>query len=170
MAKMKRSTKFWFASWMIAGGFFAYAQGAFQEKRDNMGLVKFAFTYENEGPTTPWERLVARQVACRDNLVLIGVPLGQDNDALDPTQSCMGSRVLEQERAGTVLNAYQRAVAEAAKQYALQKRYYWIAFWFLIIGVIPLIAERLMHMRENLETHPNVLYRYCRQIINKMSR
>jgi hypothetical protein len=154
---------------MIAGGFMAYALGAFQSSNDNLTIVPFAAAYINYGQASPWESLRIRERACLNELVLRGAALGSDGDALDRRDTCQGERVLEIERAGGVLNLPQLGIAPAARAYAQQQRYFLLAQFFLLIGLIPWVYKWGKAIWLRIRKPMQTIYRYIRQVLRKMS-
>lgn len=166
---LKRHTKFWFACWMIGGFFCAYGTGAFLNYHDNPAFYSFAFQYSNTSHQTPWERLQEKILFCRNERAMRNVPLARDGDALDIKESCDSERIAAVSKAGILLNSAQLNVLQAAKIYAEQKRYYWLAGFFFIMGILPWLATRITHHGRRVHKPFQTAWRFLRSLARKMS-
>lgn len=142
MKEKTRGGRFIFACFVFAVGFLTYGRLAFQDPEDNPGLIAFAAQYTNRGSLTPEERLRRRQLDCMEKNLYRNIRTRADGDAVELRDACLGSRVLALEETGAMLNPQQRAVAKAARDYEMQKLYYYLSGIFALMGAIPLIYIR----------------------------
>lgn len=166
---MKRGTKWFFACLMIASGLLAYGRVSFQEPIDRPSLGKFAVQYGNVDSSSPWQRLQKARYACVENMIYRNVPRRKDGDAVVFEETCYGDRVLALADQGGTLSPLQQNVARAARDYREQLKYFYLAGFFYILAMIPIVNHFVRKFWARFGKPITRAYRYCCDVIKKMS-
>lgn len=169
MAEMSRPAKWTFATWLIAAALFGFGRLLYQDPQDKPEPIMFAVAFTNSGAQSLWERLQNRQYLCVENAIYRSLPRRGDGDLVDFNEACYGERILRLHAQGGQLSVLQEEVRKAQIQYNEQQRYYLLAAFFFLLGLVPQVYIRSMRFW-NRRGKPIVrFFRSCYDVIRKMS-